>query len=117
MESGGKCMYEGLHKEYSGGSTHRAAMKQDVVAVDIRCMQIRPELRKEYEQITGQSYAERIIRCKTGSGSRQVRITDVSGLICDEAGYRKLSIELGRAAAENGYRVLWNPQISIRMDS
>lgn len=116
MEDDGNCLYEGLHREYSGGSTHRAALKQDVAAVDIRCIQIRPELREEFEHITGLPYMERTVRCKTGRGSRQIRIADVSGLSCDEAGYRKLSIELGRAAAKRGYRVLWDPQITIETE-
>ena len=115
MESDGSCIYEGLRKEYSGGSTHRAALKQDVAAVDIRCIRVRPELRGEFEHITGLSYAERTIQYKTGHGSRQLKIADVSGLSCDEAGYRKLSMELGRAAAEQGYLVLWDPQITMSM--
>lgn len=114
MKSDGSCMYEGLHREYSGGSTHRAALKQDVAAVDIRCMQVRPELWEEFEHITGLPYTERAIRCKKRHGSRQIRIADVSGLSCDEAGYRKLSLELGRAAARQGYQVLWDPQMEIR---
>ena len=115
MKSDGSCMYEGLHKEYSGGSTHRAALKQDVAAVDIRCMQVRPELWEEFEHITGLPYTERTIRCKKRHGSRQIRIADVSGLSCDEAGYRKLSVEFGRATARRGYHVLWDPQIEIKM--
>ena len=115
MESDGSCMFEGLHKEYSGGSTHCAALKQDVAAVDIRCMQVRPELREEFEHITGLPYAERTMQCKTGRSSRQFKIADVSGLSCDEAGYRKLSMELGRAAAKQGYLVLWDPQMTMLM--
>ena len=106
-------MYEGLHREYSGGSTHRAALKQDVYAADIRCMQVRPELREEFEHITGLHYTERIIRCRKRHGSRQLRIADISGLSCDEAGYRKLSMELGRAATRQGYHILWDPQIEV----
>lgn len=116
MESDGSCMYEGLHKEYSGGSTHRAALKQDVAAVDIRCMQVRAELRKEFEHIVGLPYSERVIRCKVGGKSREMRIADTTGITCDEAGYRKLSMELGRAAYEHGYCVLWDPAISISVD-
>lgn len=116
MGGDGSCMYEGLHGEYSGGNTHRAVLKQDVPAVDIRCMQIRPELREEFEQITGLPYTERIIRCKSGRVSRQIRIADVSGLTCDEAGYRKLSMEMARAAVEREYHVLWNPGITLKID-
>ena len=113
MESDGNCMYEGLHREYSGGSTHRAALKQDVDAVDIRCMQVRPELWEEFEHITGLPYTERTIRCKKERGGGQIRIADVSGLFCDEAGYRKVSMELGKAAARKGYHMLWDPRIEI----
>lgn len=109
----GACMYEGLHKEYSGGSTHRAALKQDVVAVDIRCMQVRPELWGEFEQIAGLRYKERTVLRKVGRTNREIRIADLSGLTCDEAGYRKLSMELGKAVANRGYQVLWNPDMSI----
>lgn len=109
----GICMYEGLHKEYSGGSTHRAVLKQDVAAVDIRCMQIRSELWREFEQITGRRYEERTVHCKVGRTNREIRIADISGVICDEAGYRKLSMELGKAAESKGYRVLWNPDVSV----
>ncbi len=109
----GTCRYEGLHREYSGGSTHRAVLKQDAAAVDIRCMQIRPELREQFEQITGCRYEERTICCKTGGKKCAVRIVDVSRLACDDAGYRKLSMELGHAAAQHGYRVLWNPEMTV----
>ena len=116
LDCDGSCMYDGLPKEYSGGSTHRAVLKQDAAAVDIRCIQIRPELRSEFEQITGLPYGERTIHCKSKQGVKDVRIVDVSGLSCDESGYRKLSMELGKAAAERGYHVLWNPQMSMRAD-
>lgn len=113
LDENGDCMYKGLHKEYSGGITHRAVLKQDITAADIRFIQVRPELRGEFEQITGRRYEERTIRCKTGRTYREIQIADISGLTCDEAGYRKLSMELGKAAAGRGYRVLWNPDISV----
>lgn len=112
----GKCLFEGLHKEYSGGATHRAVLKQDCAAVDVRCMQLREELQSVFTQITGLPYQERRIRVKMKAGSQDVTITDVSGLNCDEAGYRKLSLELGRAAATMGYRVLWNPSLTLQRD-
>lgn len=113
MDDAGICLYEGLHKEYSGGSTHRAVLKQDTAAVDLRCMQVRPELWEEFTHITGITYEEKILRCKIGSTVREMRIADVSRLTCDEAGYRKLSIEFGKAAAKRGYLVLWNPEMTV----
>ena len=112
----GACMYEGLHKEYSGGRTHRAVLKQDVPAVDIRCMQVGSALRPVFEEITGLPYREKTIRCKSRSGEAERQIADVSGLCCDEAGYRKLSMELGRAARQMGYLVLWDPAITCEMN-
>ena len=105
------CMYEGLPKEYSGGSTHRAVLKQDVCAVDIRCMQVTPALWEVYEQITGLPYRERMIRCGRGRKKAGKYIADITGIHCDEAGYRKLSMELGKAAAMQGYLVVWDPAV------
>lgn len=106
------CLYEGLRREYSGGSTHRAVLRQDVHAVDIRCMKAAPALWAVYEEITGLPYRERRIRCGKGRGKEEMYIADIAGLSCDEAGYRKLSMELGRAAAAKGYLVVWDPNVT-----
>lgn len=108
----GSRMYEGLPGKYSGGSTHRAVLKQDVFAVDIRCMRVAPPLWKRYEEITGLPYRERTVRGRHGRGCAEYRTADLSGLSCDEAGYRKLGMELGRAAAAEGYLVIWNPGVT-----
>lgn len=110
----GSCMYEGLHKEYSGGSTHRAVLKQDLYAVDIRCMRVCSELQNAFEEIMGFPYRERVITRKMQGGCKvEQRVADVSALSCDEAGYRKLSMEFGRMAAKKGYLVLWDPEITL----
>lgn len=109
----GTCLYRGLHKEYSGGSTHRAVLKQDVYAADIRCVQVCPALQEVYQEITGLPYREKSISFRTGGIKTERRIADISGLHCDEAGYRKLSLELGRAAAEKGYLVVWDPALTV----
>lgn len=102
----GKRLYQGLHKEYSGGSAHRAVLMQNCAAVDIRCMRLHEKMRPVFEEITGVPYSE------TGKH----RLADVSGISCDEAGYAKLSMELGRAAREKGFLVVWNPQITIKIN-
>lgn len=109
-----KCFFEGLSGHYSGGRTHRAVLKQECEAVDIRCMQLRADLQAAFTQITGLPYQERIIQVKTKKGVQKERIADISGLACDEAGYRKLSMELGRAVRDKGYRVLWNPLLTLK---
>lgn len=103
-ETGNK-LYYGLHKEYSGGSTHRAVLKQNCNAVDIRCIRVRKELWPVFEEIMGIPYRE------TG----EWRIADVSSISCDEEGYRKLSMEFGKAVHQMGYLVLWNPEISRKV--
>lgn len=100
----GARLYQGLHKEYSGGSTHRASLLQDCAAVDIRCMRIRPELQPAFEKITGVSYRE------TG----KQKLADVSAVSCDGEGYRKLSMELGKAAADMGYLIVWDPNMTVK---
>lgn len=101
----GNRLYRGLHKEYSGGSTHLAVLAQDCAAVDIRCMRICGRLRPVFEEITGVLYTE------TGKQG----LADVSGISCDEEGYRKLSMELGRAAREKGFFVVWMPQLTLKI--
>ncbi len=100
----GRRLYLGVHKEYSGGSTHRAALLQDCAAVDIRCMRVCKKLQPLFEEITGVTYQE------YGAW----KLADVSAVTCDEEGYRKLSMTLGRAAAEMGYLVVWDPQITLK---
>ncbi|MCD7726223.1 MAG: glycosyltransferase [Clostridiales bacterium] len=111
----GRCLFEGLHREYSGGMMHRAVLKQDCAAVDVRCMQLRAELRPVFTGLTGLPYQERSIRVRSKQGTQEMRIADVSALHCGEAGYRRLSLEMGRAAANMEYRVLWNPAMTIRV--
>lgn len=110
----GKCLFEGLSGHYSGGSTHRAVLKQECAAVDIRCMQLCTDLQDAFTQITGLPYQERTIRVKTKKGVQKEHIADITGLVCDEAGYRKLSMELGKAVQDKGYRVLWNPILTLQ---
>lgn len=104
-DENGNRLYLGLHKEYSGGATHRAALLQDCAAVDIRCMRIRKELYSLFKEITGVSYKE----------AGEQKLADVSMISCDEAGYRKLSMEFCRTAAQMGYLTVWTPHISIKL--
>lgn len=101
----GERLYTGIHKEYSGGSTHKASLMQDCAAVDIRSVRVCTPLQPLFEQITGVTYSEK----------GEQKLADVSGITCDEEGYRKLSMELGRAASKMGYLVVWNPLITIKL--
>lgn len=114
FDENGKCLFEGLHGRYSGGSTHRALLKQDCGAVDIRCVRVREELQPVFCQILGIPYQERIVRIKTRYGKQDVFIANVAGLSCDEAGYRKLSMAFGQAVRDEGYLVVWDPEITVK---
>lgn len=114
-DEAGHCLYEGLPARFTGGSTHLAALRQDCAAVDIRCMRLREELQPLFYGITGLTYREKSFTVREGKEKRKIRIADVSGLTCDEAGYRKLSMALGEAVRREGYLVVWDPGITIRL--
>ena len=104
-DKNGKKLYKGLHKEFSGGSTHRASLMQECTAVDIRCMRLCSELQPVFTEITGVIYKEK----------GPYNLADVSVVSCDEEGYRKLSMEIGKVAADKGYLIVWDPKLSIKV--
>lgn len=109
----GRCLYEGLPARFTGGSTHLAVLRQDCAAADIRCMRLRKELQPLFTEVTGLPYREKSLLVKAGRKKQEIRIADVSGLSCDEAGYRKLSMALGEAVHREGYLVVWDPGITV----
>lgn len=115
-DENGRCLFEGLPARFTGGSTHRAVLTQDCAAVDIRFMRLREELWPLFSQITGLPYRERSLTVKENGRKREIRIADVEGLSCDEAGYRKLSMALGTAVRRTGYLVVWNPSFSCEAE-
>lgn len=111
----GRCLFQGLPGHFTGGSTHKAVLVQDCAAADIRCIQVREECRPLFSEVTGLPYRERTLVVKKGGEKRQIRIADVAGLTCDEAGYRKLSIAFGEAVRRAGYLVVWDPAVTVRL--
>ncbi|MDE5938157.1 MAG: glycosyltransferase [Lachnospiraceae bacterium] len=111
----GHCLYEGLPARFTGGSTHLAVLRQDCAAADIRCMRLRKELQPLFTEITGLPYREKSLLVKAGRKKQEIRIANVAGLSCDEAGYRKLSMALGEAVRREGYLVVWDPGITIQI--
>ncbi len=87
----GKLLFAGLHERESGPS-HRADTRQDVSAVDVRCMKIRPELEYVYEEVFHCPYSGHVML-----GSED---------------YRELSIEFCRRAAQIGYLVVFEPAMT-----
>lgn len=92
----GTPLYTGLHREFSG-YMHRAALRQDADAVDIRLMKINPDLAEEVLAILGAdgSLGEdgRILTDKFPEGTDFIQL---SRKVC----------KMMRAA---GYRIVWEP--------
>lgn len=100
MSEDGNVVYNGLPVRYSG-YLHRAVLHQDAEAVNLRNIKVRPECREIFRQITGIAY-------ETMPGTD---IFDASRLPedCDVIG---LSLELCRVLREEGYRILYLPEMT-----
>lgn len=97
----GSISYYGLHKNFSG-YMHRAALLQDADAVDIRLIHVREECRQLFAQITGVEYME-------GKNCFDCR------MLPPGTDYGKMSLELGKAFRQAGYRMVWDPAWSIEV--
>ncbi len=102
MKSDGTLLYQGLPAGYSG-YLHRAVLMQDAEAVDIRCIRVREECIPVFEKVTGVTYKE----------IPGTAIFDYSTLP-DGMDCREISVALGRAIREAGYRVLYFPEMSVK---
>ena len=91
----GTLVYDRLPEGFSGGLQHRAVLQQDAYAVDIRCLQLRDELKPIFEEVTGK---------KTGSSFDDLSRDDIASM----------SIRLGEEVKKRGYRIMWDPQIVKR---
>lgn len=97
----GRVLYAGLPKSYSG-YLHRAMLPQDAAAVDIRNIRVRQECRELFEGAVGVPY-------RTARGEERF---DAS-LLPENCDYIEVSLRLGRALREAGYRVLYLPKEDI----
>lgn len=101
----GEVLYRNLPIHYSG-YLHRAVLPQDAAAADIRNIRVRPECRELFSQVTGVPY-------RTVPGTDRF---DASTLPegCDIG---RISLELGRALREAGYRILYLPERSYDVEA
>ena len=88
MTQDGQVLFLGMHVMESG-YMHRADTVQDADAVDVRCMQIRPELHTLYQSVFNASYDDHIMQ---GDALQKVR-----------------SIEFCNKAREMGYLIVFDP--------
>lgn len=99
----GRLMYAGLHRAYSG-YLNRAALGQDAEAVDLRCIRVRRECFSLFQEIIGVPYT-----VKPGTDFFD---TDV---LPPDTDVINLSLRLGQALREAGYRILWQPSLSVEI--
>ena len=122
----GEILYNGLQKGYSGGFLHRAVLQQDTDAVDLRCMKIRPELMELYNQVLGIDYRDTTLKNNTYEAFlRDTKITDKGTKIVKNSNVKNDeyinesiiadSIAFCAAAREEGYLILWDPQIEKKL--
>lgn len=102
MKEDGTLLYENLPAAYSG-YLHRAVLSQDADAVDIRAIRVCEECIPVFEKITGVMYRE----------NPDTKLFDVS-VLPKGTDYRKLSVALGKALQEKGYRILYQPSITVK---
>ena len=91
MDENGRVEFQGMH-EMESGPMHRADTMQDAVAVDVRCMQIRDELRPLYQTVFNASYEGHVMRQGDDLKER--------------------SLEFCRQVRQRGYLVVWDPSMT-----
>ncbi|MDD5940962.1 MAG: glycosyltransferase [Lachnospiraceae bacterium] len=91
MREDGTLVYGGMH-EMESGPMHRADTVQDAEAVDVRCMQIRDNLRDLYQTVFNSSYENHVMK--------------------QDESLRAKSIEFCRLVRKMGYLVVYDPSIT-----
>jgi len=119
----GTALYYGLLKGYSGGFQHVAACQQDAFAVDLRCMRIRKKFRPLLKEVTGLSYhsnKEILGQKNIDADPEDETVIKVHGKhivipdTWDEDKIIKESIRFCKAVRHLGYRIVWDPQMTVQ---
>ena len=100
----GVCPYLGLHREYSG-PMHRAVLRQEAYAVDVRCMLLSPRAEKIMEELLGLPYLREI---QSGRFNWQDSLNQ-------ETDYVELSLKFCEKIRRQGMRILWDPQMTEKI--
>lgn len=102
--AGGKVLYAGLHKEYSG-YMHRAVLQQEAAIIDIRCMKASPEAKKVWEELIGVPYLEDPV---TGR-------LDYKRCLKEDTDYPKISRRFCEKIRKNKLRIVWDPAMTEKI--
>lgn len=104
-DSNGQLLYHNLKDGFSG-YMHRAVLQQDVAAVDVRIIKVNAKCRDIFEQVVGAPlevlYEEDGVAFDWKS-------------LPEDTDYGAISLMLGTALREAGYRVLWDPEWTEKM--
>lgn len=122
----GTLVYDKLPEGFSGGLQHRAVLQQDALAVDVRCMAVRPELIPLYEEVTGVKYYDsfegaRKYMVTTENETEKMMIDAIETMVNDpfeglsNEEIVDMSLRLGGEIRKRGYRILWDPQLIKRI--
>lgn len=99
----GEVLYQGLREGYSG-YMHRGVLLQDVDAADIRLIQVSPACRGIFQRVAGVPYVTAGNECFDWT------------TLPEGTDYVAVSLELGEALRNEGYRVCWNPELGGRTE-
>ncbi len=100
----GTPLYNGLHKEYSG-YMHRASLRQEAEAVDIRCMQVSSAAEQYLEEVIGLPYLK---------NTKKGRF-DWKGGLKEDADYKKISLQFCKKVRDAGFLIIWDPNMVERL--
>lgn len=100
----GEPLYQGLHKEYSG-YMHRAVLQQEAEMIDIRCMKVSLNAEAILEEIIGLPYLQH-----PGTGR-----FDWSDSLKEDVDFVDLSRRFCEKVREQGYRIVWDPEMSEKI--
>lgn len=115
----GSVLYEGLNSRFSG-YMHRAVLCQNVDAVDVRCLRLRrelmPFLTDTVKETLGGSHPfwEAIKKAEPEGLSDTFIAASRTGMLSEQQ-LRDISLRLGTGIRAAGYRILWDPDISISL--
>ncbi|MBP5282356.1 MAG: glycosyltransferase [Lachnospiraceae bacterium] len=108
--------YEGLKEGFSG-YLHRGVLTQDAEAVDLRCICVAKEFWPLLEEVVGVPYRTRKLEIKGADGKEIKGTIDIfdAGALPESADVKALSIRFCSALQERGKRILWDPEVLLRL--
>ena len=104
-ERNGNVLFRNLPVHFSG-PMHRAALRQTAYALDLRCIRIAPDCVSLFERTTGMKYKE-TSRTSLFWWNRYQK---------NDEEWKNVSMAFGKAAAENGYRLVFDPDCICKVN-